>query len=56
MILLDKKYSSEGLQDLSRDVDESFDGDYNPEVYEIPKDEHGFHKGTFRVVIEWISE
>ena len=28
----------------------------DPTVAQIPKDEHGFHKGTFKVTVTWIPE
>lgn len=54
--LLSKTYSSEELCDLGRDVHEAFDERFTPEAKGIPKDEHGFDKGTFKVTIEWIPE
>jgi hypothetical protein len=56
MILHQKDYNGESLQDLGRDVEESFNGDFNPPALEIPTDGYGFHKGIFRVTIEWIPE
>lgn len=54
--VFEKEYDGESLYDLSRDVSEAFDVRYNPVVGSIPTDEHGFQRGTFRVVIEWIPE
>lgn len=54
--LLDKTYSSEELSDLSRDVDEAFDERFTPAAKGIPKDEHGFDKGQFKVTITWSPE
>lgn len=54
--LLKKIYSSEELSDLGRDVDEAFRPDFTPAAADIPKDEHGFHKGTFEVSIVWKPE
>ena len=56
MILHKKDYSGESLVDLSRDVEECFNGDFNPPALEIPTDQYGFHKGTFRVTVEWIPD
>lgn len=56
MILHQKNYDGESLQDLGRDVHECFNGDFNPPALEIPTDEHGFHRGTFKVTVEWIPE
>lgn len=57
MILLHlKSYDGESLYDLSRDVAEAMDADFNPEVKSIPVDEHGFQKGKFVVSITWFGE
>lgn len=56
MILHEKDYDGESLVDLGRDVEECFNGDFNPPALEIPVDQHGFHKGLFRVRIEWIPD
>jgi len=45
-----KEYSAESIIDIERDVNDAIE-DSN-----IPKDEHGFHKGTFKVTIEWSNE
>lgn len=52
MIIFDKHYTSESLYSVERDMYEMFDDD----IAEIPRDEHGFHKGCFRVTVEWIEE
>lgn len=54
--ILEKKYDGESLYDLVRDVHEAFVSDYNPNIIEVPKDEYGLHKGTFKVTIEWSEE
>lgn len=54
--LLNKVYTSEELSDLSRDMHEAFDPRFTPEAAGIPKDEHGFDKGTFTVSIVWKGE
>jgi hypothetical protein len=51
-----KDYDGESIYDVNRDVCEAFDEDYNPALKDIPKDEHGFQQGTFRVTIEWIPD
>lgn len=55
-VLLNKAYSAEELSDLSRDVHEAFDERFTPEAAGIPKDEHGFERGTFEVSITWKPE
>jgi len=52
--IFDKEYDSESLCDLSRDVHEAFNNDFNPTVADIPKDEYGFHEGRFIVTIKWV--
>lgn len=51
MIVFDKEYDSESLNDLGRDVQEAFDPAYNAAIGSIATDEHGFAAGSFRVVI-----
>ena len=56
MILFDEKYDGESIVDVERDVLEAFDTDFNPLLLNIPQDEHGFCKGTFKVTVEWSLE
>lgn len=51
--LLKKRYSSEELADLSRDLHEAFDPRFTPQAAGIPKDEHGFDEGSFLVIVTW---
>lgn len=54
-VLFDKKYSDEALYDLERDIYEAIcEGENIPST--IPKDKHGFRKGTFHVTIVWRDE
>lgn len=53
MVIFEKEYDGESLYDLSRDIGESFDPLYNLIIKEIPEDEQGFQKGTFKVTIRW---
>ena len=55
-VLLEKKYSAEELSDVQRDVSEAFDERMTPEAAGIPKDEHGFEVGVFKVTITWQAE
>lgn len=55
-MIFDQDYSSEELCDVERDVSEAFDPVFNSAMREIAVDEHGFHKGFFRVKIEYIEE
>lgn len=52
--VFDKTYSAEELADVDRDICEAFED--NPVVEQIPTDEHGFHKGSFRVTITWTPD
>lgn len=54
--IFQKNYDGESLYDVYRDVIEAFEEAYNPTVAAIPKDEHGFQKGTFTVKVEWKPE
>lgn len=57
MILVFKKnYDGESLYDFDRDLSECIMAEYNPIIENIPTDEHGFHKGTFKVTIVWEPE
>lgn len=56
MIILEKTYYGESIVDLERDVSEMFNEEFDPTVATIPKDEHGFHKGEFKVTVEWIPD
>lgn len=51
-----KEYDGESLYDLGRDIHEAFDEKFNPDVSNIPQDEHGFHEGSFIVTIQWKPE
>lgn len=54
--LLDKIYDGESLYDLSRDVEEAVDSEYNEIAARIPDNKDGYQSGTFRVLIEWVNE
>lgn len=56
MILFKKEYDGESIHDLSRDIMESFDSRFNPEIKSVPQDENGFQTGTFIVTVQWINE
>lgn len=49
MIIFDRHYSEESLIDLEEDIRWALEED----IAEIPKDEHGFRQGEFRVTITW---
>lgn len=56
MILFEKRYDAESLYDLSRDIAEALEEDYNPILKTLPKDRHGFICGEFKVTIEWYGD
>ena len=56
MLLLEKCYDGESIYDLTRDVAEAIDSDYNQLVQQIPLDKNGFQSGVFRVKIEWVAQ
>jgi hypothetical protein len=53
-LLLYKKYGGESVADIYRDVDSCFDR--IRDVTKVPTDKHGFHRGEFKVTIEWIGD
>jgi hypothetical protein len=56
MFILNKTYSGESIVDLDRDISEMFDEEFDPRIETIPRDEHGFMKGSFKVTVEWVPE
>ena len=56
MIIFKKDYDGESVVDMDRDISECLDGNFNAIAYTIPKDEHGFHVGNFKVTVEWETE
>lgn len=56
MNIFRKEYSDESLYDLGQDVEEAINPEYNDLITKIPKDEHGFMKGSFQVTIEWVQD
>lgn len=55
-IIFQKQYDGESLFDLERDILECINEEYNDELEELPKDEHGFQKGIFTATIEWSED
>jgi len=53
MNIFEKNYDGESLYDLGRDIHEAFEGDFNEVINQVPKDEHGFMQGTFKVTVVW---
>lgn len=51
-----KDYDGESLYDLDRDISEAFQTAYNAKMAQVPVDEHGLHKGTFTVTVQWKDE
>lgn len=49
-IVFEKKYDDESIVDLERDMYEAINES------DGPVDEHGFHTGTFKVIIMWESD
>ena len=54
--LLKKSYGGESIVDSTRDFSEAFDGEFTPQLKQIPVDEHGFHEGSFEVSVTWRSD
>jgi hypothetical protein len=55
-VIFKETYDGESLYDVSRDIAEAFDEDYNKAISSVPKDEYGFHKGNFTITVEWSEE
>ena len=55
-VTFDKSYCGDEISDVYRDVSEAFEEPFNPVLLDIPKDEHGFQTGKFRIMIEWSPE
>lgn len=47
--LLDQEYTGENIVDIQKDIEDIIPND-------IPQDEFGFHKGTFRVRVTWEAD
>lgn len=56
LTIFNKEYDGESLYDLSRDIAECFEADYNPVLQSIPADAYGFQQGKFVVTITWCEE
>lgn len=54
--IFSKEYDYESTYDLSENVEEAFDPEYNPKIKSIPTDEHGYLLGKFTVTITWEEE
>ena len=50
MNIIENVFSGESMHDLMDDI---FDAINNSN---IPVDEYGFHKGTFKVTVEWTND
>lgn len=53
--LFENEYSDEELHDVGRDILEVLGSEFNEQMLELPKDEHGFRKGIFTVTITWVE-
>lgn len=54
--LFEKEYDEESMLDMAGDVVIALLDEYNPKIREIPCDEYGIRKGTFKVQITWEDE
>ena len=48
-VLIDKTYSAESIVDIEQDITDVINY-----AIDIPKDKHGFHKGSFKLTLEFI--
>lgn len=53
-VLFHKHYSSESIIDVPQDLDDLWT--FNPELQQLPKDEYGFTRGSFHVMVVWTPE
>jgi hypothetical protein len=56
LTVFEKTYDGESIVDLSRDISEAFDRDFNPTVESLTQDKWGFWTGQFRVKVEWTNQ
>jgi hypothetical protein len=49
-VIFEKRYTDESLLDMEEDIL------YKIDSSGIPKDEHGFHEGVFKVTVTWSQE
>ena len=54
LVIFEKVYDGESMVDLYRDISEIYD--FSPTIKQVPSDEYGIHKGTFKVSITWNAE
>ena len=53
MLLFEKEYNSESLFEVTKDIFELFNEEYNDDLKSIPTDEYGFAAGTFKLVVTY---
>lgn len=46
MIILDRQYYAENINDAEQDIGEA--------IETIPNDEDGFKPGCFKIIVEWV--
>ena len=58
IVLYQAEYDGESIVDMERDLSESLDGDFNPNVHLIPKmeDHPDFWAGRFVVNLTWLPD
>ena len=54
--IFEKYYDGESIYDVGRDIEEAFSSSFNPSMKNIPRDEHGFQLGRFKVKVEWTNK
>lgn len=52
-ILMHRQYSAESINDVEEDI---YDALNTTLVQQLPKDEYGFTRGTFHVMVVWTPE
>ena len=51
--LLNRVYNGVSIHEASDDLFQAISPEYNPTASDIPVDDNGFQKGTFRVTVTW---
>jgi len=51
--LFDRVYNGENIQDMQGDLVKALSETYNPELAGIQRDNNGFMRGSFRLILQW---
>lgn len=51
--IMETTYWGDNTCDITSDIDEAFDADFNPTIKNVPVDDGGICQGKFKVTITW---